>query len=291
MVMKGTGKLGRTLIGAGVALGLASSASAATISGLSIFNGSTFTLTGSTSDRAATNGTQTVSSTSTSFQTRYWTTGTADRGVAFSGGTATAQTNVNYTINFSVTHALGVPYQIDVATSLLAGLTAKDDAAGAAAAGSASIGLITGSKTGGGGTLTGTLGLSGTSSIGGTSSTSGSDTNVTRGTLATPSATIFAIGTGAAQAYALTFTFTAAASAVQNGLGSDEEAYRIGLGTATGSGLLPGANAADYAGVASRNGLADGHFVKVSITPEPGALVLVASGLAGLAVYGRRKTA
>jgi hypothetical protein len=282
--MKTTGRSGSALVAAAAVLGLASGASAVTMSAPTLTNNTTFTLTGgAASDRAAVSGTQNISSTATAFSTRYWTSDAADRGVAASGGTAVAQTNANYTITFTVTHTNGINYQIDIATSLLGALTVKDDGAGLSASGSASVGPVAGSKTGGG-ALTGSLALAGTTSAGGTSNTSGVDTAISR----TSTATIFAVGTGAAQTYTLTFSFTAAANAVQNLTGSDEEGVRLGRATATAT-LLSGATTGDYAGSPARNGLNDGHFVNVTVTPEPGTLLLVGSGLLGLVFAGKRK--
>jgi len=283
--MKAMGRLGSALVAATAVLGLASGASAVTMSAPGFTNDTTFTLTGAAGDRAALSGTATISTSATAFSTRYWTTGSADRGVAFSGGTATAQTNANYTITFTVTHAASVNYQIDITTALLGALTAKDDGAGLSANGSASVGAVTGTKTGGP-ALVGSISLAGTNSISGTSNTSGLDlATISR---SSPVATIFAVGTGAAQVYTLTFTFVAAASAVQNAVGSDEEAFRLGRATATAT-ILAGATAGDYAGTPSRTGTSDGHFVTVTVTPEPGTLLLLGTGLAGLALVGSRK--
>lgn len=273
----------KTLAAVTACVGIATGASAVTISGVAITNSSTVSLTGGGSgDRGASQGTQTLSSGPVSFATRFWASGAGDRPVAFSGGSAVATVNMNYTLTFSATAVAGNAYQLVINTSLLGALTAVDDAAGIGAGGSASVGAVNGTRTGGG-TLTGSLGLAGTSSIGGTG---GSATNsvVTRN----GSATINAVGTGAAQIYTLTFTVQLTASSPQSVGNGDEEAFRFGLSTATGS-VLSGASADDYAGIGSRNGLNDGHFVSLTAVPEPGTLLCLGLGLAVIA--GRRRLA
>ena len=155
---------------------------------------------------------------------------------------------------------------------------------GAAGNGSASVTNVTGGKTGGG-ALSGSLGLASSTPVDGTSSTSVVNDFVSK----SAAATIFAVGTGAAQAYTLTFSWTASATSPRPGIfsaGGDEEAARVGLATASG-GVLSGATADDYAS----GGTLDGQTVTVTVTPEPQALVLLAAGLAGLAAFGRRRAA
>lgn len=264
---------------------LAPAASAFTISAPVISNNTTQALSGPSADRAATNGAQVLASGGTSFDTRFWATAAADRGVAFSGGTASATVNMNYTITFSVTAAFGLPYQLDVSTSLLGALTAIDDAAGLSAGGTSLVDPVNASLTGG--VLdSGSLALPGTNSIGGTSGTN--NVPISRA----GSAVILGTGTGAAQLYTFTFTGLFRATSPQNVAGGDEHAVRFGLATGTG-GLLSGATADDYPGPGGRDGLADGHFVSLTgtVIPEPGTLVLLGSGLAGLAIRGRRRAA
>jgi hypothetical protein len=269
----------RTLVVAAACVGFASAASAVTISGVSLGNASTQSTTGGGSgDRAATHGLQNLGVTPVSIATRFWATGAADRAVAFSGGTANATVNMNYTITFSATAVAGNAYSITVNTSLLGALTAVDDAAGVGAGGSSSAGVVNGSRTGPG-SLTGSLGLSPAQSIGGTGSST--NTAVNR----SGSATINAVGTGSAQIFTLTFTVQFVATSPQSLGNGDEHAFRFGLGTATG-GPLSGASADDYAGLGGRNGLNDGHFVTITAVPEPATLLGV--GL-GLAILGLRR--
>jgi len=272
--------LSRAIVTWVATLGLAGSASAATITGLSITDSSTLTTPG---DTGGIKGSAIVASAAMSFTTRYYTTVAADRGAGASGS-RTATTSVNYTISFSVTHASGVPYQVDVANAIAGALSELDDALGAAGNGSASVTNVTGSKTGGG-ALAGSLGLSSTAPVTGTSSTSVVNTAVSK----SGAATIFAVGTGAPQAYTLTFSWTASATSPGPGLfsaGGDEEAARFGLSTASGS-VLGSATADDYAS----GGLLDGQTVTVTVTPEPQAFALLGVGLTGLALLGRRKAA
>lgn len=101
-----------------------------------------------------------------------------------------------------------------------------------------------------------------------------------------PSATV-----SLAQSFTLRFTFTTSAQSPQNVGGGDEAAARFGA-----NGPLSGATADDYPGpgdVVDRIQANDGHFVNVQATlltvPEPGTLMLLGAGCAGIAVAGGRK--
>jgi hypothetical protein len=271
----------RTLAVTALCAGFASAASAVTLSGVGTTNSSTVSATGGggAGDRAAVQGLQTLGTTPVSIATRFWATGAADRAVALSGGTANATVNMNYTITFSATAFAGNAYSITVNTSLLGALSAVDDAAGLGAGGSSSAAVVNGSRTGPG-SLSGSLSLSPAQSIGGTSSST--NTVVNRN----GSATISAVGTGAAQIFTLTFTVQFVATSPQSVGNGDEHAFRFGLSTATG-GPLSGASADDYAGLGGRNGLNDGHFVTITAVPEPGTLLGVGLGLALLGLRRR----
>jgi hypothetical protein len=80
--MMRTLSFGPALAGLAVAtvLGLGGSARAMTISGLSITNNSTTPSTGAAADSGVSQGAQVLSSSATSFETRYRTTGSADVG-------------------------------------------------------------------------------------------------------------------------------------------------------------------------------------------------------------------
>jgi hypothetical protein len=274
-------------------VGFASGASALTISGVSITNNTTIALVGTTTaDRAAVQGSQTLAAGPTSFATRFWTTGAADRDTSpASGGTHSATTSMNYTITFNVTHTNGSLYELTVNTALLGALTAVNDGSLNGTSGAATVGAVAGGVTGGS-LATGSLGLAGTSAAGAAGTPTGTAANlvVTRNGVAT----IQASGTGAAQIYTLTFTATFASSSPQGSAVSnpDEEAFRFGLSTATGTTatLTKAATADDYAGVGARNGLNDGHFVTLSgaVIPEPGTILSLGLGLAMLAGLRRR---
>jgi hypothetical protein len=270
--------LSRTLAVVFACAGLATGASALTISGVSVTNNSTAPLGGPSADRAVSQGTQVLSTSATGLATRFRAWGAADRPIAFSGGTASATVNMNYTITFTVTNPIGQAYELAIDTSLLGAVTAVDDVA--ASGNSASVGPVNGNVTGGS-LFSGSLGLAGTSSV----SATGSSSNLV--VSRNGSAIINAVGTGAGQIYTLTFTATFAASSPQSVGGGDEMAFRFGHTAATGS-LLSGASADDYAGIGGRNGLNDGHFVTVegTVIPEPGTALCL--GL-GLALLGARR--
>jgi hypothetical protein len=64
-----------------------------------------------------------------------------------------------------------------------------------------------------------------------------------------------------------------------------EAALRMGI-----AGSLSDFSAGDYPGVGNRDINGDGHFVSVTLLPEPGTALLALGGLAGLARAGRRRS-
>jgi len=263
---------------------------AATISGLSIVKNAGNTADSGSGGVAVASTTQILSSSATGFQARYAANVAADVG-AFAS-TQGITLNANYTITFSVTHASGVNYQIDIGSAIAGALTYIDDAAGAAGNGTTAdltIGNVAGSRTGGG-SLTGSLGMTNTASLVGGSSTSG----VNQAISGSSAATIFAVGTGAPQLYTLTYTWSATARSTCSGLcvsGGDEKAVRLGApGFADSGAFLANTTADNYPGVGNRTQANDGHFITVTVTPEPGTGLLFGLGLAGLGWAGRRRS-
>jgi hypothetical protein len=99
----------------------------------------------------------------------------------------------------------------------------------------------------------------------------------------TGTAVITGVGTGANQNMSLTFSFTASTTSTRQGNNGDEAAVRMGI-----AGNATSYTAGNYPGIGGRTLANDGHFVTVTLVPEPTTSVLMALGLFGLAMLGRR---
>jgi hypothetical protein len=206
----------------------------------------------------------------------------ADRGSAFSGGTANATLNVNYTVNFQITpdnldafHT----YTVAIGTNMLGAATQLDDASGVSNGGTATITNVSGFL---GVNPNAGLNLASAASQGGTSSTSGAATQFSANNLLN-------LGPfSGVQNLSVRFTWAMTATSPQAVNGGDETSVRLGA-----SGPLGGASADSYPGVGNRTQANDGHFVNIAATmvtvPEPSTFILAGMAGVGIVLAARRR--
>jgi len=266
-------RLAATLLACALALGAVLPASAATISGLSATlagtnSANSFDDSGDT--RTARQSSVAVQSTgAAAFSTRYAMVVASNRGNG-GGPDLTISHIASYTITFDVNALAGEAWQLVISTSRVGALTLVTDSNGGA---SASLGAVTGTRSGEGSLASGGLGVGAVTSLFG-----GAGGNAPFAQ--SSAAVITGVGTGAAQSVTLAFSFTASAAS-----DNDQAAVRMGLDSA----LTGGFSADDYPGVGARTQANDGHLVSVVLTPEPGTGALCALGLSVLALRRSRR--
>ncbi len=188
----------------------------------------------------------------------------------------------DYKITFTVSAPGLVMYDLRIDTSRIGATTTVEDSSTSNQA-SAALGSVTGRLNS---VVNGNLGLAAV-----TTSAGGSDYDPF-----SQAGVLTLTGLTGTQIITLDFAWTATADSTCTGfgcqtLGVDEAAVRLGM-TGTGGGIT-GTTVDDYPGVGSRTMADDGHFVNILATvtfvPEPGTVMLLGTGLAGLGFAGTRK--
>jgi hypothetical protein len=267
-----------------LALAAAAPASALSFTNLSVSGDGSNVLVDGTGDKTvAQSSVSVVSSSATSFATRYAAVVGADKDGPPGSTTPSATLNASYTITFEVNADAGQSWSVQLTTSLLGAMTIVSDGKGAA---SASVGAVTGTSSGAG-TLAGSLGLAAPGTL---SNQTSATVSLDSGFGPTSSATLSGVGTGAPQAVTLSFTWQMTATTIPQGNSADEAAVRLGMDSG-----LTSYTADDYPGPGSRTPANDGFFVSANLlslvptpVPEPGSLAMMLAGLVGLALFGRR---
>jgi len=257
----------------------ATPAAAATISGLTLGNGSTnvFDDVGAVGS-VGQSSLGSLASGATGFDVRYAAVVGADTG-GTGGATFARSFTGNFTITFSVTEGAGVGWSVDVDVVRNGARTIVSDGPGTA---TVTLGALTVTHSGAG-LLGGSLGLG---AVGTLSNAGSPGTSPNQGFSQGSAASITGIGTGGAQVITLVFTFSATATTVDPPGGQvqgDEAALRMGLDSA-----LSSFTADDYPGAGGRTLANDGIFVSAlvpAVVPEPAAEALLAAGLIGLAWF------
>jgi hypothetical protein len=279
--------MSRTPLRAGLALLAAcvlsgTPAAAASISGLSISNGSTnfFDDVGATGS-VGQSGTSVLANGATGFGMRYAAVVGADTGGA-GGGTFTQNFTGSFTITFSVTQVAGWNWTVNVDVLRNGARTIINDGPGNANVTLGALDVV----HSGAGVLGASLGLG---AVGTLSNAGAPGNSLNSGFNQASTAAITGNGTGAAQVVTLVFTFTASATTVDPAGGQvqgDEAALRMGIDS-----ILSSFTADDYPGTGGRTLANDGIFVTAAVgVPEPAAEALLAVGLIGLAWFANPRT-
>lgn len=188
----------------------------------------------------------------------------------------------NYSITFTVSAAPTAVYELTIDTSRLGALTRIDDTNTSRQA-IYTMGAVSGTVDA---IANGALGLTSlgfNESINSSKDTPFAQTNqlVISGLTGTNTITL-----------AFDWTSTVNLPTATAATGNDEIAIRLGIAGTQASRVT----AEDYPGSGARTMSADGHFVTIgaevtSVVPEPGTMLLLGTGLAGLAFSGSRKRA